>query len=70
MTREEVRVLGQIEGKIDSLIVDVKTVRKVSDSKIGDLSSRVSSLEKKQYSILVISSLLFTIGLSLIRKFL
>lgn len=70
MKKEEARILGQIEGKIDSLIIDLKRLRESSEHEIKDLEVKVHNLEKKQYTIVVIASAIFTTVIALIKKFL
>ena len=62
------RALGVIEGKVDSLIDDVKSIRSTSDTKHEALRTRVNTLEKKQYTILVMGGFIGSAILAFIKK--
>lgn len=63
------RSIGRLEGKVDSLIVDVKRLGEVSEGKIDKLEGRVVKLEKRQYTIVIIASIAWTGLLTLFRKY-
>jgi hypothetical protein len=63
------RSLGRIEGKVESLIVDMKDLKKASHGKIDTLGSRVATIEKKQYSVLAFAGVAFTASMIYLRKF-
>lgn len=63
------RSLGRIEGSVNSLIVDLKALRKDSSYQFKDLDKRVVKVEKKQYTFIVVASLIFTGIISFFRKF-
>ena len=63
------RSLGRLEGKVDSLISDIKVIRRGAEHKLKELDTRVHKLEKKQYTIVIIASLTFTILISYLKKF-
>lgn len=60
--------IGNLEGKVDSLINDVKAIRKTSDKKIGHLSEKINNLEKKQYTLITIASGLFAILIAGVKR--
>ncbi len=63
------RSLGRVEGKVDSLIEDIKSLREAQGGRLGNLDKRVAGLEKRQYTILTIASGLFIGSLAFIKKF-
>jgi hypothetical protein len=75
MSKKIERSLGQIEGKVDSLIVDHQNARKESRRRSKDLHKRIDTveedvkkLEKIQYAIITIAGLAFSVGMAIIRK--
>ena len=75
MNRKDIKDLGIVIGKIESLIVDIKGLRKASehrDEKLGTevalINDRVSKLEKKQFTIIVITTAIFSTALAFIKK--
>ena len=62
------RSLGRIEGQIDSLISDVKSIRQTAGAKTETLYKRVATLEKKQFSIIAMASVSFAVVLAYIKK--
>ncbi len=68
MNKNEARSIGRLEGKVDSLIVDIKGLRRASEGKIDKLEGRVAKLEKKQFTIVIMASLFFSTLLAFIRK--
>lgn len=70
MTQNDIqRSLGRLEGKVDSLINDVKVIRKGAEHKIDELDTRVHKLEKRQFAVIVIASGLFTASLAFFKRF-
>lgn len=76
MNKNESLLIGELIGKVDSLIYDIKRLRETTegeDKKIGtevhDLEVRVSSLEKKQFAIVLIATVVWTGALAFLRKF-
>lgn len=69
MRKEESRILGRMEGKVDSLIIDLRAIRKDSGRKIDNLGVRVANLEKKQFTIVIIASAIFTGMLAYVKRF-
>ncbi len=57
---EVMRAIGRLEGKVDSLIVDMK--------KIPTLEKRVTTLEKKQYGIFLVGGVIGTILLTTFKS--
>lgn len=69
MTNDFKRDFGRMEGKIDSLIIDLKLLREATDGRIGKLEEKVNSLEKRQFAILAVASVASTALGLFIRKF-
>lgn len=71
MSNNEIqRSLGRIEGKVESLIVDLKALREGSGGRLDGLGVRVGKLEKRQYTVIVVASLIFTGIMTFFKKFL
>lgn len=68
MTNNVERAIGRLEGKVDSLIEDIKILRKITIHDIAELEDRVAKLEKKQYTIITIATVLWTGAIVLARK--
>ncbi len=64
------RSIGRLEGKVDSLIVDIKSIRDTLDGRIKDLDTRVAKLEKKQFAIVVVATIIWGATLIFLRKIL
>lgn len=69
------RALGIIEGKLDILTLQLNEIRKAHhdrmnriDREINDVDARLRSVEKKQYSIVVIATFLASIASVFFRK--
>lgn len=58
---EIMRAIGRLEGKVDSLIVDIRV--------IDDHEKRIATLEKRQYGIFLIGGIIGTTALIVFRKF-
>jgi|GEM_PF-6415167 len=68
MSRELIRAVGNLEGKMDSIIHDIRGLREATEGKVNDLGTRVAKIEKKQYTVIVIASLVFTTSLAFVKK--
>ena len=68
MSRELIRAVGRLEGKMDSIIADISGLRKVAEGKVSELGTRVAKIEKKQYTVIVLASLVFTTSLAFVKK--
>lgn len=67
MNKNELLLLGELAGKVDSLIVDVKAIREASGVKDKDLSKRVGNLEKKQYTLILGCTAVWSFGLAWVK---
>lgn len=57
---EIIRAIGRLEGKVDSLIVDIRAIE--------DHEKRIATLEKKQYGILLVGSIIGAVLLTAMRS--
>jgi archaellum component FlaC len=66
------RALGRVEGKIDSITIALKDhtdrMNRI-DEDIENVEKRVGNLERKQYAILTIASIIGAIISLAVRKF-
>jgi len=65
MTKEEARILGRLETKVDTLLSSVNTI----SSEVEAIVARVNTLEKKNYAIVTIASIAFTGLIAFVNKF-
>lgn len=70
MNNNELKELGILIGQVESLIEDLKHLRKVTEGEIRDLEARVANLEKKQYTIVILATIAWTGLLVFIKKIL
>ena len=61
---EIMRAIGRLEGKVDSLIVDIK---EHTDMGINH-EKRIANLEKKQYAIFLVGGIVGTAVLAFSKK--
>lgn len=77
MRNEDImRAIGNLEGKIDSIIKDIPELRHICETnrsyledRASSLGSRLNTVEKKQYTIIAIATIVFTIMMGYIKKF-
>ncbi len=62
------RAIGRLEGKMDSLIVDLKLLREGSKGAEKDLGGRVVKLEKRQFTIVILATLFWSGMLAFAKK--
>ena len=68
MSRELIRAVGRLEGKMDSIIVDISSLREATEGKVDEIGTRVAKIEKKQYTVIVLASIIFTTSLAFVKK--
>ncbi len=62
------RSLGRIEGKVESLIIDIRDLRINSTMEIASLENRIVNIEKKQFAMWTFGAAIFAGALTLLKR--